>query len=72
MGQARARGSFEQRKAESIARTAEQKRLDEWFLSKEPKEKAARNSDQILLGILMSAFMRNNLDYQSYFSENSW
>jgi|TARA_R110000851_G_scaffold173765_1_gene320056 hypothetical protein len=54
MGQAKQRGTFEQRKAVAVERDREQVRLNEWFRVREPKEKI--NKEALTLSLIMNMF----------------
>lgn len=54
MGQAKQRGSREQRIARAVAAKQEQDRLDRWLYQRRPSPKLRYTSKQIALSILFS------------------
>jgi len=55
MGQAKNRGSFEQRQAESIESKNERDRLDAWLKSRQPVRKRRRVSALTIAGCMISS-----------------
>jgi len=55
MGQAKIRGSFEQRKAIAIDRNSEQRRLNDWLYVNRPFRKRRRISALTIAGCMISS-----------------